>query len=226
MSGLYWTYYCKRFPTSSTTSINVDNLYTVNCLYVFTNTDARKTNRGSGLECSCPDPERVRGLPRNRPRGGDLEGGGSDSRSPLCHHHHLPRLPPQILGSSRYRDRHPRAQATSAGCGLDGGNPTCDIPGPAQGLRCLGQAQVTGYPGGLWCGVQIPSPPPTLSIEDEDCGGGGRLLRCTLPQKYRGYPGQHTVAHHFQCGGRCGGLPLGIPSGGGTGGMVGRREQR
>ena len=78
-----------------------------------------------------------------------------------------------------------------------------------------------GYPGGLWCEAQVPSSPPPVFGKAEDLGEGGRVLRCTLPRRERGYPGQPTVAHYFQCGGRRGGFPMVVPAGGGTGG---RRE--
>ena len=80
-----------------------------------------------------------------------------------------------------------------------------------------------GYPGGLWCGAQGPSPPSTVLSESEGGGKSGRVLRCTLPRRERGYPERPTVAHNFQCGGRCGGSPLGIPACGGT---VGGLEQQ
>ena len=131
---------------------------------------------GGGLAGGGPDPGRGRGPLQNRPRGGDMDGGGGDSQLPLRRRHHLPRLPPRIPGGLRYRDRHPRAQDASAGCGLEGGGPPCNLPGPAQSLRCLGQIQVPGYHGGLWCGVQGPSPPPAVLGESEDGGKGVRLL--------------------------------------------------
>ena len=40
-----------------------------------------------------------------------------------------------------------------------------------------------GYPGGIWCGAQGPSPPPKVLGEAEDGGTGGRLLRSTLPRR-------------------------------------------
>ena len=144
---------------------------------------------------------------------------------PLHRRHHLPRLPPRIPGRSRYEDRHPRGQA-SARCGLEGGGPPYDLPGPAQGLQCLGQVQVTGYPGGLWHEAQGPSPPTAVLGKAEDGGASGRILRSNLPQRQRGYPGRPTVAQNFQCGGGHSGLPLGIPAGGGTGGTRGERNQR
>ena len=75
-----------------------------------------------------------------------------------------------------------------------------------------------GYPVGLWRGAQVHLPPPTVLVEAEYGGAGRRVIRSTLPRRERGYPGQPTVSHHFQCGGRRGGFPLGIPSGGRTGG--------
>ena len=148
-----------------------------------------------------PDPESGRVLPRHRPRGGDLEGVGGDSQSLLHRRHHLRRLPPHILGGSRYGYRHPRGQSASAGCGLEGGGPPCDLPEPAQGLQRLGQVQVTGYPIGIFHGSQGPSPPPEVLVEVEDGGAGERVIHITLPQRDRGRPGRTTIAHHFQCGG-------------------------
>ena len=86
------------------------------------------TTRGGNLAGGGPDLERGRGITRNRPCGGDLEGSGGDSQSPLDHHHHLLRLPPWIPGGSKYRDRHPRSQAASEGCSLEGEGPPYDLP--------------------------------------------------------------------------------------------------
>ena len=60
--------------------------------------------------------------------------------------------------------------------GLEGGGTVRDIPGPAQGVWCLGQVQVPIDPGGLRCG--IPSMPDTPDIleADEDGSEGGRVL--------------------------------------------------
>ena len=63
--------------------------------------------------------------------------------------HNLPRRPPWIQGRSRHGDRHPRGQAASVACGIGGGGPLRDLPGPDQILRRLGQVQVPGNPGGL-----------------------------------------------------------------------------
>ena len=46
--------------------------------------------------------------------------------------HHLPRLPPRILGGSWNSYRHPRGKTTSAVSGLELGGPVCDLTGPAQ----------------------------------------------------------------------------------------------
>ena len=78
-----------------------------------------------------------------------------------------------------------------------------------------------GNPGGLWRWDQGPLSPTKVLGEAEDGGKDGRVPRCTLPQRERGYPGQPTVSHHLKCGVRCGGLPLGIPAGGGTQGTGG-----
>ena len=94
----------------------------------------RSATRGGSLEGGGHDPERGRGIPRHRPSGVDLEGGGSDSQSPLHRRHHLTRLPPRITGGSWYMELHPQAQAASEGCSLEGGGPPYDLTGPAQGL--------------------------------------------------------------------------------------------
>ena len=72
--------------------------------------------------------------PWHWPRGGDVEGSGSDFKSPAHSLHHLPRLPPQILGGSRHRYRHPRCQTDLAVSGLEGGGPVHDLPVPAHGV--------------------------------------------------------------------------------------------
>ena len=89
------------------------------------------------------------GLLGHRPRGGDVESSGGDSKLPFHSLHHLPRLPPWFKGGSRHRYRHPRGQAATAACGLEGGGPVHDIPGPAQGVLRLGQVQTPGNPGGI-----------------------------------------------------------------------------
>ena len=74
----------------------------------------RRFIRRGDLAGSSTNPERGRGLPRNRSRGGGLEGGGDDTQSPLHRLHHLPRLPPWVPGGTRYRDRNPQYQTASA----------------------------------------------------------------------------------------------------------------
>ena len=80
-----------------------------------------------------------------------MEGVGFDSQSPLHRLHHLPRLPPWILGGSRYGDHHSRGQTATSGYGHEGGGPPHNLPGPAQGVRRLGQVQLPINPGGIWC---------------------------------------------------------------------------
>ena len=46
--------------------------------------------------------------------------------------HHLPRLPPRVLGGSRHRYHQPRGQTASVVSGLEGGVPVRDLSGPAQ----------------------------------------------------------------------------------------------
>ena len=100
-----------------------------------TSVSRRSNRRGGGLGGGGPDLERGRGLLRHMLHGGDMEGSGGDSQSPLHRRHHLPQLPPWITGRSQYMDSHPRAQDASAGCSIEGGRPPCDITGPTQGLQ-------------------------------------------------------------------------------------------
>ena len=62
---------------------------------------------GGGLVGGGPDPERGGGVLRHRPSGGDMEGGGGDFQLLLHRRYHLPQLPPQVPGRSRYGDHHP-----------------------------------------------------------------------------------------------------------------------
>ena len=59
-----------------------------------------------------------------------MEGSGGDITSPAHSLHHLPRLPPQILGGSRHRYCHPQGQSDSVASGLEGGGPVCNLFGP------------------------------------------------------------------------------------------------
>ena len=63
-----------------------------------------------------------------------MEVSGSDFKSPDHSLHHLPQLPPQVLGGSQHGYHHPRGQTASAVSGIEGGGPVCDIYGPAQGV--------------------------------------------------------------------------------------------
>ena len=73
-------------------------------------------------------------------------------------------------------------------------------------MRCLGQVQGAGNPGGIWRGLGAAS----------DGGTGGRVIQRTFPWIERRNTGVYTIAHHLQCGGGSGGTPLGV-LGGGTG---------
>ena len=57
----------------------------------------RRFIRRGDLAGSSTNPERGRGLPQNRSRGGVMEGGGGDSQLPLHRLHHLPQLPSGVL---------------------------------------------------------------------------------------------------------------------------------
>ena len=76
------------------------------------------------------DSQEGKGIPWHWPRGGDVEGSGGDFKFPSRRLHHLPRLPPQILG----RLRHGYGQTASAVSGLEIGGTVYDLPGPAQGV--------------------------------------------------------------------------------------------
>ena len=102
-----------------------------------------------------------------------MEGGCSDTKFPLHRLHHLPQLPPWVSGRTRYRDRNPQGQTDSEGFSHEGSGPPYDLPGPVQGIRCLGQAHVPGNPGGIWRGAQVPPPPLTILGEASDGGAGG-----------------------------------------------------
>ena len=83
---------------------------------------------------SVTDPQEVKGLLWNWPRGGDVEGSGGDLKSPARSLHHLPRLPPRISGRSRHRYHHPRGQTDSAVRNLEGVVNVRYLPGTAQGV--------------------------------------------------------------------------------------------
>ena len=80
------------------------------------------------------DPQVRRRLPWHWPCGGDVEGSGRNFKLLAHSLHHLPQIPPRVLGGSQHRYRHPRGQTASAVSGLGVGGPVRDIPGPAQGV--------------------------------------------------------------------------------------------
>ena len=102
-----------------------------------------------------------------------MEGSVSDLQLLIHRLHHLPRLPPWFLGGTRYGDRNPQVKTASEVYKHEVGSPTHAISGPAQGIRCLGQVQVTGHPRGIWRGAQIHPPRPHILGEDSDGGAGG-----------------------------------------------------
>ena len=75
-------------------------------------------------------------------------------------------------------------------------------------IFCCGQVQVPGYPGGIWCGDQVPLPHPQVLVETPDCGTGGRVLRRTLPWRERRIAGGPTISHHIFCSDERSGLSL------------------
>ena len=81
-----------------------------------------------------PDSQGEEGPLGHWPWGGDMEGSGGDFKLPAHGLHHLPRLPPCVPGRSRNSYRHPRGQAVTTSCGLEGVVPVHDIPGSAQGV--------------------------------------------------------------------------------------------
>ena len=80
------------------------------------------------------DPQGERRLPRHWPCGGDVEGSGSNFKSPAHSIHHLPLIPQWIPGRSRHRYHQPRCQTASAVSGLERGGPVHNIYGTAQGV--------------------------------------------------------------------------------------------
>ena len=102
----------------------------------------------------------------------------------------------------------------SAYYGHEVGDPSHNLPGPAQNIRHPGQVQVPGYPGGIWFGSQGPLPPPQVLVESSDGGAGGRVIRITFLWGERRGAGGPAVAQHLQCCGLRSGLPLEIPDGG------------
>ena len=90
---------------------------------------------GGNLAGGSSNPKREKGIPRNRSRGGGVEGGGGDTQSLLHHLHHLPRLPPWVPGKTRYRELNPLGKTASVGFGHEGSGPPCDIPETAQGIQ-------------------------------------------------------------------------------------------
>ena len=70
----------------------------------------RRHSRRCDLAGGSPNTERGQGLPYNRSRGGGVEGSGGDTQLLLHRLHHLPRLPPWVLGGMQYGDRNPQGQ--------------------------------------------------------------------------------------------------------------------
>ena len=89
---------------------------------------------GEHVSGSGSDTQVGKGLPWYWPRGGDIVDCGRDFKSPDHSLHHLPRLPPRILGRSRHRYHHPQGQNASAVSSLEVGGRVCELPGPAQGV--------------------------------------------------------------------------------------------
>ena len=129
-----------------------------------------------------------------------MEGSGGDSKSPFHILHHLPRRPPWFQGRSRHRDRHPQGQAAPLACGLEGGVPLRDIPGPDQSVRRLGQIQVTGDPEGLRRRPKRLETNDKLLAPPDRGGQSGGLLWNGIQRGVRRDAGRPAVHHHIQCG--------------------------
>ena len=102
-----------------------------------TSTDGVQGRRPGGvsdLAGSSPDPQGEEGLPGHQPSGGDVEGSGGDSKSPFHSLYHLTRRPSWFQDRSRHGYRHPRGQAVTTACALEGGGPVRDLPGTDQGV--------------------------------------------------------------------------------------------
>ena len=145
-----------------------------------------------------------------------MEDSGSNFKSPARSLHHLPQLPPQVLGGSRNRYRHPRGQTASAFCGLEGGSPVRDLLGPAQGVCRIGQVQVPQCHVGIRYGTPIMSDPLDILESAEDGGKGGRVLRSGVHRCSGSEAGRPIILHHFQRSDGCGSESLGVSNGGGS----------
>ena len=185
----------------------------------------RQSTHGEGdLAGSGHNTERSWRLTLHSYHGGGMEGGGGDSQSPLHRLHCLPQLPPWILGGLQYRDHHLQVKTAPAGCVHEGGGPSHNLTWPAQDVRRLGQVQVPGDPGGIWCGFHGPPPPPHVLGETPDGGASEGVLQRTLIPRERCDVRGTTVAHHIQCGGGNRGPPLVVIGGGNSWGI--QQQQR
>ena len=144
-----------------------------------------------------PDSQGGKQLLWNWPRGVDVEGSDGDFKLPDHSLHHLPQIPPRIFGRSRHRYRHPRGQDASSVNGLEGGGPTCDISGPAQGVWRLGQVQVPGNLGGVGRGPLIQAAPPEVVEAVENGRKGGRILRDGVSVSTWSDTGRSALPHHI-----------------------------
>ena len=70
--------------------------------------------------------------------------------------------------------------------GHEGGGSPCDLPGYAQSVQRLGQIQVTGDPGGIRSGPQVPLTPPKVLGATIYGGGVEGGLQRTLIRRERG----------------------------------------
>ena len=144
-------------------------------------------------------------------------------KSPFHILHYLPRLPPWIQGGSRHRYCQPLGQAITTACGLEGGVPVPDLPGPAQGVWRLGQVQVPGNPGGIRRRPQGQETTHNLLALTDHGGAGGWLLQDSVWGRERCDAGRPAVPHNFQCGGGHGRPALGTRRRGESGSTGGNR---
>ena len=86
---------------------------------------------------------------------------------------------------------------TSAACGLEGGGPLRDLPGPDQSVRRLGQVQVSGDPRGLRRRPKLQEASDYLLVPPDHGGQSGGLLRNGVQRGESRNAGRPAVPHNI-----------------------------